>query len=73
MIQQERRFLRLKQVKQQVGLGRTCIYEKIARGDFPRPVALGARAVAWLSSDIEAWMEDRVAASRDKHFKPPHH
>jgi prophage regulatory protein len=29
------------------------------RGDFPKPVALGARLVGWRESDIEAWMAAR--------------
>jgi len=64
MTQQTRRFLRFKQVKEIVGLGSTCIYEKIAKGEFPKPISLGARAVAWESDSIEQWMTDRIEASR---------
>jgi prophage regulatory protein len=59
-----KQFLRLPQVKQRVGLGRTTIYEKIKAGDFPRPVSLGPQAVAWLSSEVEEWMEERITESR---------
>lgn len=59
-----RRFLRLTDVKHQVGLGRSAIYDKVKRGDFPAPINLGARAVAWLSDDITAWMDARIEASR---------
>ena len=59
-----RRFLRIAEVKRQVGLGRSSIYSKIKRGEFPAPVTLGARAVAWLSDEITAWIDGRVAASR---------
>jgi len=34
----------------------------IGRGEFPAPVKLGARAVGWRRSDIEAWLESRPAA-----------
>jgi prophage regulatory protein len=47
-------------------LSRSSIYAKAARGEFPRPVSLGARAVGWLSSDVEGWIADRVKLSRDK-------
>ena len=40
--------------------GRASIYRLIAAGQFPRPYSLGARAVAWLESDIDAWIEARV-------------
>jgi prophage regulatory protein len=59
-----RRFLRLGDVKSQVGLGRSAIYQKIKAGDFPAPVSLGARAVAWLSDEIAAWMDARIEVSR---------
>jgi prophage regulatory protein len=59
-----RRFLRLDQVKHQVGLGRSAIYQKVKAGEFPAPISLGARAVAWLSDEIDAWVDSRVSASR---------
>lgn len=57
------RFQRLKEVKAQVGYKRTAIYEMIKRGEFPKPYALGPRAVGWLSSDISAWIESRIKAA----------
>ena len=58
------RFLRLPEVKNQVGLGRSAIYQKIKAGEFPAPISLGARAVAWTSDSISAWMDARIEASR---------
>lgn len=58
------RFLRLAEVKHQVGLGRSAIYQKVKTGEFPAPISLGARAVAWTSDSISAWMEERIASSR---------
>jgi prophage regulatory protein len=57
-------FIRLPQVKQRTALSRSSIYAKIARGEFPSPVNLGARAVAWLDDEITKWISDRVNASR---------
>ena len=56
--------LRLPAVKALVQLSRTTIYQKISEGEFPRPFKLGERAVAWLASDIEAWLAARVASSK---------
>jgi prophage regulatory protein len=60
------RILRRKQVQEQTGLSRTVIYERVAHGDFPKPIKLGvgARAVGWLESEINGWIEAQVAASR---------
>lgn len=56
-------ILRRKQVEKRVGLSRSTIYAKIANGEFPAPIALSARAVGWLESDIIAWIESRITAS----------
>ena len=61
-IEQTRRFIRLKEVKQQISLGRTAIYEKIKAGEFPKPYPLGARAVGFLASEIDAWIDARIKA-----------
>jgi prophage regulatory protein len=59
-----RTILRLKQVKARTGLARSTLYERIKAGGFPRQVSLGARAVGWLESDIEAWITAQVERSR---------
>ncbi|MEE2749373.1 MAG: AlpA family phage regulatory protein [Pseudomonadota bacterium] len=37
----------------------------IHEGTFPAPVKLGARASAWIESEINEWIESRIAASRN--------
>ena len=60
MAEQLRSFLRLKQVKALTGMSRSWIYDAIRRGDFPAPIPLGVRAVAWDSADVAAWQERRI-------------
>ena len=55
-------LLRRKQVEAMTGLGRSSIYAAMQRGDFPKPVRLSARAVAWRQSEVAAWIEAREAA-----------
>ncbi len=56
------RFLRLKEVMSLIGLGRSTIYKFMAdETDFPKSVPLGGRAVAWVESEIEEWMESRLS------------
>ena len=54
---------RLPSVVAACGLSRSTIYEMIGRGEFPAPVKLGARAVGWRRSDIEAWLASRRPAA----------
>ncbi|MFC1772649.1 helix-turn-helix transcriptional regulator [Pseudomonadota bacterium] len=66
MARTQRRFLRLSDVKHQVGLGRSAIYQKIKDGQFPKPYPIGARAVAWLEEDVEAWIDSRIQAAGER-------
>ena len=59
-------ILRLPAVKSRTGLSRSTIYLRMATGDFPKPVALGRRAVGWLSSEIDQWIEDQIYLSRGR-------
>jgi prophage regulatory protein len=58
------RILRLRQVSEITGLGRSSLYNRIAAGLFPKQFPLGGRAVGWLASEIESWIASQVAASR---------
>jgi predicted DNA-binding transcriptional regulator AlpA len=55
-------LLRLADVKARTGLSRTTIYRFIADGKFPQNFPIGARAVAWLESDITQWIVDHANA-----------
>jgi prophage regulatory protein len=57
-------ILRLPAVQSRTGLSRSSIYLAVAQGNFPRQVPLGARAVGWLESDIDAWLDSRLAERR---------
>lgn len=53
------RILRLPQVEAATGYKRSHIYSLEARGEFPKRIALGARAVGWRQSAISAWLDSR--------------
>ena len=54
-------MLRLPDVQHLTGLSRSTIYLRIQQGSFPRQIKLGARAVGWLGSEIQDWIELRIA------------
>jgi prophage regulatory protein len=58
------RALRLRQVSQLTGLGRSMIYQMQAEGRFPRRIKLGQRAVGWLESEVRDWLATRIETSR---------
>lgn len=57
-------ILRRRQVEARTGFPRSTLYLKISRGEFPKPIKIGARAVGWIESDVIAWIESRIAESR---------
>lgn len=60
------RVLRIKQVQDRTGLGRSTIYDRInvrsSRYDssFPKPVKIGISAVGWIEHEVNAWIAARV-------------
>lgn len=55
------RLLRLPAVLDRVGVSRASLYRMIAAGEFPAPVHLSARSVAWPEADVSEWIEARIA------------
>ncbi len=54
----------LRQVEARVTLKRSEIYRRMKEGRFPKPIVLGPRRVAWVSTDITHWIGQRIAESR---------
>ena len=61
---QHERLLRLKSVKRKSGRSKSAIYKDMKEGNFPQCISLGGRSVAWLESEIDAWIAERIKASR---------
>lgn len=60
------RILRIAEVANRVGLGRSSIWKMVADGEFPEPRRLSARAVGWVDAEINEWLSAREASR-----KPP--
>ena len=66
-------ILRRKQVEIRTGLSRSTIYARFRRnhkrpGDydptFPKPVSIGVKAVGWIESEIDEWLNAQIQKSR---------
>ena len=58
-------ILRLPQVKARTGLSRSTIYLRISKGNFPKPISLGGRAVGWVESEVDDWLIRQIESSRE--------
>jgi prophage regulatory protein len=59
------RILRWPEVGERVGICRSYAHALAAKGQFPKPIKLGIRASAWVESEIDEWLRDRIEQSRD--------
>lgn len=54
------RLIRLKEVMQVTGLGRSTVYKYIAEEAFPKPVSLGGRCVGWVEDEVQDWVVAKI-------------
>jgi prophage regulatory protein len=59
-------YIRLREVCARVSLRPSTLYNMIKTGRFPKQVKLSARISAWIESEVEAFMNARIA-ERDHH------
>lgn len=64
------RILRRPDVERMTGLPRSTLYDKVAKGEFPRPIKLGAKAVGWRESVVNDWI-DSLTTSSGLYQQPP--
>ncbi|ETX11517.1 transcriptional regulator [Marinomonas ushuaiensis DSM 15871] len=56
------RVIKLKDVINTTGLSRSSIYAYMAKDEFPKPIQLGPRAVAWVQEEVQEWLQVRLDA-----------
>ncbi len=54
------RLIKIKEVIKMTSLSRATIYKYMADGSFPKPVSLGAKAVAWVEDEVENWIVEKI-------------
>lgn len=56
-------IMRAAQVAERIGIHRVTLYAWIRAGNFPAPARLGPNTVAWRTSTVDEWIEERFAAA----------
>lgn len=57
-------LIRIPRVEAATGYKRSTIYRLVKANRFPAPISLGNRASAWVESEVNQWIERRIAESR---------
>ena len=65
------RMLRLAQVINMTGLGKTKIYELQAEGSFPMRVKITAHSVEWIEDEVQAWLARRAQIAHAATVRSP--
>lgn len=55
------KLIRIQEVMERTALRKSTIYKYMNLGKFPQQIKLSARAVAWVESEVEAWIRDHMA------------
>ena len=56
-----KQLIKINEVIHRTAKSRSSIYKAINDGKFPKAYKNGDRAVAWLASDIDAWIDAQTA------------
>lgn len=57
-------LIRMTEVMRRTGYGKAWIYKLIAQDRFPKPVKIGSRSIAFVESEVDDWINQRIAESR---------
>ncbi|MHA3081284.1 helix-turn-helix transcriptional regulator [Acinetobacter sp. ANC 5502] len=58
---ENQRLIRRKEVQVKTSLGASSIYAMMKTGEFPQCLHLSERRVAWIESEVDQWIADRIA------------
>ncbi|WP_447873889.1 helix-turn-helix transcriptional regulator [Serratia fonticola] len=64
MSQTAQSLIRLPDVQRRTGYSKAWIYRLMSQGKFPTSVKIGTRAIAFVESEIDEWVNERIAESR---------
>ncbi|MFW5390797.1 AlpA family transcriptional regulator [Yersinia sp. 2544 StPb PI] len=64
MLQPTQSLIRLSEVQRRTGYSKAWIYRLMSQGRFPSSIKIGTRSIAFVESEIDEWINQRIAESR---------
>lgn len=59
-------LIKRKEVLSRCAISHSTLYRMINSGEFPKPINLGKRAVAWPETEVEDWIQERIELSHKR-------
>lgn len=56
------RYVRIKELSDMLGIGKSTIYRSVKDGKFPKQIKLTERTSVWKLSEINDWIDERKKA-----------
>jgi prophage regulatory protein len=53
-------LIRIKEVMAMTGVSRTFIHKHRKDGDFPEPIHLSSKSIAWVRSSVDEWIQSKI-------------
>lgn len=57
-------LLRIAAVADYVALSRSSVYKLVKAGQFPKPISIYGRTSAWITAEVDQWVDAQIAAAR---------
>ncbi|MHA1092240.1 helix-turn-helix transcriptional regulator [Enterobacter ludwigii] len=57
-------LIRLPEVQRRTGYSKAWLYRLMADKRFPASIKIGSRAIAFIESEVDEWINERIEASR---------
>ncbi|WGE28331.1 AlpA family transcriptional regulator [Edwardsiella tarda] len=64
MLKTQQSLIRLSEVQRRTGYSKAWIYRLLKENRFPQSVKIGSRSIAFVESEVDDWINQRIAESR---------
>ncbi|CZY10664.1 helix-turn-helix transcriptional regulator [Enterobacter ludwigii] len=57
-------LIRMSEAMRRTGYGKAWLYKLISLDRFPKPIKIGSRSIAFVESEVDNWINQRIEESR---------
>lgn len=57
-------LIRFSEVQRRTGYSKAWLYRLMSQQRFPAAIKIGSRSIAFIESEIDAWIDKRISESR---------